>query len=126
MSTTIPLIPIYTTRGDVGAYLHYPNLYNATGEWIGWVTTDKNVYSVDGVYVGYITKEPRILRKKEHSFNQTRLPPPKNHLFRVNPPATVPLAPLMAELAFNTIDVLYEEPEMLHTIDSGELKEDMD
>jgi hypothetical protein len=41
------------------------------------------------------------------------------------PPATVPLAPLMSELTFSTVDVLLEEPNRLHTIDRGELKEDM-
>jgi hypothetical protein len=33
---------------------------------------------------------------------------------------------MMAELPFEVIDVLFEEPERLHTIDAGELKEDMD
>jgi hypothetical protein len=38
----------------------------------------------------------------------------------------VPLPPMMAELPFGIIDVLEEEPERLHTIDGGELKEDLD
>jgi hypothetical protein len=33
---------------------------------------------------------------------------------------------MMAELRFETIDVLDEEPERLHTSDTGEFKEDMD
>jgi hypothetical protein len=33
---------------------------------------------------------------------------------------------MMAELPFEVIDVLYEEPGLLHTIDAGELKEDID
>jgi hypothetical protein len=33
---------------------------------------------------------------------------------------------MMAELPFEIIDVLEEEPELLHTVDAGELKEDMD
>jgi hypothetical protein len=32
----------------------------------------------------------------------------------------------MAELPFEKVDVLDEEPDRLHTTDSGELKEDMD
>jgi hypothetical protein len=33
---------------------------------------------------------------------------------------------MMAELAFETMDILLEEPERLHTSDTGELKDDMD
>jgi hypothetical protein len=33
---------------------------------------------------------------------------------------------MMAELAFETIDILHEEPDRLHTSDTGELKEDVD
>jgi hypothetical protein len=45
---------------------------------------------------------------------------------RLMPPTSVPLPPLLGDLTFDTIDVLEEMPERLHTIDSGELKEDMD
>jgi hypothetical protein len=44
----------------------------------------------------------------------------------VYPSATIPLAPLMSELSFSTMDVLLEEPGLLHTLDMGELKEDLD
>ena len=33
---------------------------------------------------------------------------------------------MMAELTFEVMDVLFEEPERLHTSDTGELKQDMD
>jgi hypothetical protein len=33
---------------------------------------------------------------------------------------------MMAELPFEIIDVLQEEPERLHTSDTGDLKQDMD
>jgi hypothetical protein len=45
---------------------------------------------------------------------------------RIVVPATIPLAPLMRELTHSLIDVLSEEPEKLHTMDSGELREDLD
>jgi hypothetical protein len=41
-------------------------------------------------------------------------------------PATIPLAPLMGELRFGIMDVLLEEPERLHTIDTGEFQKDLD
>ncbi len=119
------LIPIYNTKGDADAFLSYPYLFNRLGEWIGWVTPQKDVYSVLGMYVGYLTSEPRILRKRLTS----RLKPQRDPLPRppkTYPPATVPLAPMMRELYFGVVDVLLDEPERLHPFDSGELREDMD
>jgi len=119
------VIPIYTSRGDAEAFLAYPYLYNRQGEWIGWVTQEREVYSLLGYYAGYLTDESRILRKRIMDTSKPRLtPPPKPP--RVYPPATIPLAPLMRELYADTMDVLLEEPEKLHTIDAGERREDLD
>ena len=119
------IIPIYTTRGDVGAYLVYPYLYNRTGEWIGWVTQKREVYSVLGHYVGWLSDDPRILRKRAQSFSNPRVqaPTPPG---RIHVPVTVPLPSLMPELSYSVIDVLDEEPERLSTLDSDDLREDMD
>lgn len=118
-------IPIYTTPGDWAALLVFPHIFNTTGEWIGFVTPAREVFDVDGVYVGWLTKEPRIIRKRimEQSLKRSKVPPPPK---KIRPPATVPLPPMMAELRFETIDVLEEEPERLHTTDTGDFKEDME
>jgi hypothetical protein len=123
--TQCTIIPIYTSRGDAEAFLCYPYLYNRNGEWIGWVTAKREVYSVLGFYVGELTAEPRILCKRiTASLPPRRSPPPAPpHL---NVPPTIPLAPLMADLRFGVMDVLLEEPRRLHTLDTGEMKEDMD
>ena len=118
-------IPIYTSRGDLGAYLVYPYLYNQVGEWIGWVTTERDVYSVLGSYVGWLSDDPRILRKRSYNFLKPRIKPPQKQP-RIKVPATVPLSPMMSELTYTTVDVLEEEPERLSTADHHELKEDMD
>jgi len=119
------LIPIYTTSGDLGAYLIYPYLYNSLGEWIGFVTPNREVYSVLGNYVGDFSNDPRILRRRSYDFSKPRLKPPPPQP-RVTVPATVPLAPMMAELPFSMIDILEDEPERLSTADFDELREDMD
>jgi hypothetical protein len=118
-------IPIYTSKGDWAALMVYPHLFNTIGEWVGWLTPERLVFDVDGVYVGWLTDEPRILRKRtiDGELPRRRPPPPPR---KVRPPATVPLPPMMAELAFETIDILIEEPERLHTTDTGELKEDLE
>jgi hypothetical protein len=119
------IIPIYTSRGDADAFLAYPYLFNRMSEWIGWVTPDRQVYSVLGVYVGELTAEPRIVRKRVTATMKPRkTPPPRPE--RITIPATIPLAPMMADLRFGLIDVLLEEPERLHTEDTGETKDDLD
>jgi hypothetical protein len=121
----LSVIPVYTSRGDAEAFLVYPYLFNRLGDWIGWVTPDRNVYSILGYYVGVLTAEPRIVRKRlTASLKPRKSPPPRpSHLIV---PATIPLAPLMGDLRFGVEDVLLEEPERLHTLDSGELKQDVD
>jgi hypothetical protein len=118
-------IPIYTSRGDWLALMVFPYVYSSVGEWVGFLTPGRQVYDVDGLYVGWLTDEPRILRKR--TYDQT--PPPAAPPLppaRVRPPATVPLPRMMAELPFEIIDVLQEEPERLHTTDTGDLKQDME
>jgi hypothetical protein len=119
------IIPIYTTRGDAEAFLDYPYLFNRNGDWIGWVTLKREVYSVLGYYAGYLTNDPRILRKRATSTLKPRLQPPSPPK-KTYAPATIPLAPLMSELTAGLIDVLLEEPERLHALDAGELREDLD
>ena len=125
MTTTRRLIPIFTTSGDVGAFLQYPYIYNRVGEWAGWVKPNREVYSVLGHYIGILTDDPRILRKRSYDFSKPRVAPPPPQP-RVRVPATVPLAPMMAELTYTHIDVLEDEPHRMSTVDFDELREDMD
>jgi hypothetical protein len=119
------LIPLYTSKGDAEAFLLYPYIYNRTGDWIGFVTPKRGVYSVIGHYVGRLSEDFRIIGKRATNTLKPRLKPPPVPK-KVYPPATVPLAPMMRELTHGQIDILLEEPDRLHTIDSGELREDLD
>ncbi|NOH03211.1 MAG: hypothetical protein HND47_15245 [Chloroflexi bacterium] len=121
----LQIIPIYTTRGDTGAFLQYPYLYNSSGEWIGFVTRKREVYSVLGEYVGRLTDDPRIVCARATSTLRPRIQPPPEP-GRIAPPSTVPLPRLMADLSHSLIDVLMDAPERLHTVDAGDLREDMD
>jgi hypothetical protein len=119
------IIPIYSSRGEAEAYLAFPYLFNRGGEWIGWVTPQKEVYSVLGNYVGFLTGEPRIVRKRGEDATRPRLKIPP-HPNRLATPSHTPLAPLMGDLTHSLVDVLAEEPERLHTVDTGELRNDLD
>ncbi len=123
-STSKTLIPIYSTKGDAEAFLQYPHLFNRTGDWVGFVTPKRGVYSVLGYYVGYLSDDRRIIRKRFTSALKPRRqpPPPPGKIY---PPATVALAPMMRELTHGQVDVLLDEPERLHTLDSGELRQDL-
>ena len=118
------LIPIYTTNGDAEAFLLYPYLFNRNGDWIGFITQQKEVYSVLGNYVGSLTSEPRIVSKRTTSTLRPHLKPPPRPQ-KVYPPAIIPLPPMMAELSHSVIDVLQDAPERLHTTDTGEQRQDM-
>jgi hypothetical protein len=122
MANTI--IPIFTTHGDADVFLAYPYLYNRQGEWIGWVTAQREVYSVLGYYVGTLTSDPRIVRKRSGE-PKPRLKPPAAPA-RLRMPPTVPLPKMMGDLSHEVIDVLEDEPERLHTSDAGEMRQDMD
>jgi len=119
------LIPIYDSKGDAEAFLEFPYIFNRNGEWIGFITPQREIYSVLGYYVGYLTNDPRILRKRATATLKPRRAVPPTPPGKRYPPATVPLAPLMSELSNATIDVLLEEPERLHALDAGELREDL-
>jgi hypothetical protein len=125
MDTNNRPIPIYTTSGDPEAFLVFPHIFNQSGDWIGWITSDRQVYSVYGKYVGWIADGPRIFRKRVYDYTiPDRQPPtpPK----RLSVPSTVPLAPMMSEITFSTIDVLEESPELLPTLDDYTFVDDMD
>ncbi len=124
MASQRSIVPIYTSRGDAEAYLVYPYLHNRMGEWVGFVTPDRQVYSVLGFYVGELTAEPRIIRRRiTASLKPRKTPPPcPGH---ITLPATIPLAPMMPDLKFGYTDILMDEPERLHTVDAGELREDL-
>ena len=119
------IIPVYASNGDAEAFLVFPYLFNRSGEWIGWVTPKREVYSVMGHYVGQLTDDPRITRKRSEDELKPRLQPPPRPK-KIISPSSVPLAPMMGDLSHSLIDVLQDEPERLHTSDSGELREDMD
>jgi hypothetical protein len=119
------MIPIFSSRGEVEAFLVFPNLFNRSGEWIGWVTPQREVYSVLGNYVGFLTNDPRIVRKRSDDETRPRQKVPP-HPRRIVTPANTPLAPLMSELTHSLVDVLVEEPQRLHTVDTGEFRDDLD
>ncbi len=116
--------PIYSTNGEWVAMLHESRLYDTLGEWIAWLD-GQEVYNRDGQYVGFLSNEARgtcgrILRERIRKNRPLRPAPPGPAKFR--PPSHVPLAPLFAELPWNTVDVFEENPHIFRYI--SELRPD--
>ena len=126
MSTSTRFVPIYTSRGDLEAYMVYPYLYSRQGDWIGVVTAERLVYSIHGQYVGWLAEGPRILRKLADDYTRPTIAVKRPPKIKVVLPAQVPLAPLMSELSFGTADVLMDHPEMLPPVGFGDMLKDMD
>ena len=120
------LVPIYTTTGDIGAYLVYPYIFSYEGEWIGLISPERYIYSTHGNYVGWLGEGPRILRKMEGGYTHPKVDIIPPFTLRINTPAMSPLAPMMSEMTFGEIDVLEDRPDLLPPVDFGELREDMD
>jgi hypothetical protein len=116
-------IPLYSSRGEWAAMLVGNLIYNPQGEWIGWVDADRKVFSVVGEYVGWLNKDFRVLRQRVLDVTVPRRTPPAVPRERLRLPASVPLAPLMAELTFETVDVFDEMPELLSPFDIDQLKD---
>lgn len=119
------MVPIFTTHGDIGAILVQPYIFSLSGEWIGWIDLERTVYSVHGHYVGSLTSDPRIIRRRESGYGRDRhaVPEPPE---RIRPLAHFPLAPQLPELPTFMVDVLEDYPELMPSIDFGDLRDDMD
>jgi len=125
MPETQKMTPIFLSRGETGAILVSPHIFNLSGDWIGWVDDDQMVYSVHGHFAGQLTKDPRILRKREWSYGRERKKPPTPPN-KIKPPAHFPLAPTLPEVPMYMVDVLEECPDTLPSIDFGDLRDDME
>ncbi len=115
--------PIYTTHGDWAAMLIGRHLFNTQGEWIGWIDAQGDVFNVRGMYVGWLSRDFRILSKRSLGSHPRRDPPPSQP--RVRLPNSVPLAPLLSDLTYDTIDVFEEAAFRLDPMDMDSVQ-DMD
>ncbi|CAG0957831.1 MAG: hypothetical protein IAE83_20515 [Anaerolinea sp.] len=120
--TTPPPKPIfiYNTAGDwhgtiVGGYIFDPR-----GDCIGFVQEegkDKSVYTFDGEWVGNVSKDGRILRKRAGSKRGLHPNPPAK--LKTKPstlPGRAPLPPQNAEIGYDTVDVLEEDPDIFKRV----------
>ncbi len=108
------MVPIYRSDGEWAAVYHQGHVFSVDGDWLGFVV-GQELYSPVGVYVGYLSHDHRLLRRRVLAEEPPRRqPPPKPDTPRL--PASVPLAPMLSELPFHTIDMFIEHPNQFRYI----------
>ncbi len=115
---------IYNTHGDWQATRVEQYIYDGRGEYIGFVE-GRTVYTRDGEWAGELSKDGRILRKRagaKRPLNKNL--PPKPLLKKSDLPGRSPLPQQMAELGYDTIDVMEEDPEVFKRL--SDRRADMD
>ena len=102
---------IYNTSGDwmataVDAYIL------TRGEYIGFLE-NRAAYTRDGEWIGDLSKDGRILRKRAGKAKPLHAYPlAKPATKPSNLPRRAPLPPQNAEIGYDTIDVLEEDPDV--------------
>ena len=115
------MVPIYRSDGEWVAVYTNGLLFNVDGEWIGF-TVGREVYDTSGLYLGFLSNDRRLLRKRSIGTRPRLVPPPRPD--RPDIPSTMPLAPMLASLPHQIIDLFEEHPEKLIYI--SETRPDMD
>ncbi len=103
--------PIYQSNGKVVAVVHRGYLYNLEGYSIGFLHGAK-VYDLAGEYLGALSEDRRLLRARRSPGRENIPPPPRSGQI-TGIPKQFPLAPMFAELPYQTIDLFEEYPDRL-------------
>lgn len=108
---------IYDTSGDWHATLINGCLWDARGDYIGFVRGENyDVFTSFGEWIGNLSRDGRIVRKRvpprQPLLKVRRLRPPKPS----NLPPRAPLPPMVADLGHHLIDVLDWDPDVFKTV----------
>jgi hypothetical protein len=115
---------IYNTSGDWMATVLGPHIFDSRGEYIGF-TEGANAYTRDGEWVGDVSKDGRILRKRTGKTKPLHPNPVAKPLTKPSTlPGRAPLPPQTADIGYDMIDVLEEDPEVFKRL--SDRRADMD
>jgi len=118
MTSKPPTKPIfmYNTAGDWQGYIIGQYIYDPRGDAIGFVEGPA-AYTFDGEWVGDVAKDGRILRKRAGKKRPLHTSPPVRPKGKApNMPARAPLPPQNAEIGYDQIDVLEEDPDVFKRV----------
>lgn len=124
--TVVKPVFIFSTSGDWMATVMGQYVFDSRGEYVAYMEgPERAIYTRDGEWVGNLSKDGRVLRKRagqKRPLHTNPLPKPKTK--PSNLPGRAPLPPQNAELNYDTIDVLEEDPEVFKRL--SERRPDMD
>ena len=107
---------LFDTAGDWHGTIIGGFVYDPRGDAIGWVESVA-VYTFDGEWVGDVHKDGRILRKRAGKKRPLHPTPPQRPKGKpANMPARAPLPPQNAEIGYDSVDVLEEDPEIFKRV----------
>jgi hypothetical protein len=84
----------------------------------------RSAYTFDGEWVGELAKDGRILRKRTSKKRPLYPTPPAKVKKPADLPARAPLPPQNAEIGYDMIDVLEDDPEVFKRV--SDRRSDMD
>ena len=94
--------PVFRWNGEYYGFISNGNLFNASGEYRGWIEDDGNVWREDGTYLGELVEGSYILRNTMKVEPVPRVP-------RVPPVPPVPMVPAINRVG-RVPRVGYEDP----------------
>lgn len=109
---------VYDTRGEWHATLIDGCLWDARGDYIGFVRGENHdVYTAYGEWVGNLAKDGRIVRKR-NLYERPKLlnDRPARPAKPTNLPPRAPLPPLTGDLGYSLIDVLDWDPDIFKNV----------
>ncbi len=119
---------LYNTAGDWQGVVIGRYIFDPRGDCMGFIEESgktRSAYTFDGEWVGELAKDGRILRKRAGGKRPLHLNrPPKPTAKPAGLPARAPLPPQNAELGYDMIDVLEEDPEVFKRV--SDRRSDMD
>ncbi len=115
---------VFNTAGDWQAtVIEGKYVYDTRGEYVGYLEA-RAVYTRDGEWVGDLAKDGRILRKRAGKSRPLHPNPVGRPTAKPTLPGRAPLPPQNAEISYDTIDVLEEDPDVFKRL--SDRRPDMD